>query len=408
MKSKLTDKEVSTAKPVVAGKPRKIGDGGGLYLYLTSNGSKLWRYKYRLNGKEHLYAIGSYPDVTLAKAREQHKKAYALVQKGEHPLAKYIAEKLQITNDSENTFRAIAEAWIESKKAGWTAYYENQIKTVFESDVFPLIGGLPIKNVAASHILALLKKIEKRGAPVVAINAKQWCSAVFRYAVVNLKAENDPTAVLKGVIVRPKVKHNVALTPALLTTLLDQMTRFGGYRTTAIAIELLMLTFVRTVELRKATWDEIDLEKKEWRIPAERMKMKIAHIVPLPNQAIYLLNELKAITGSLPHLFPKYRRPADFMSATTINQALKRTGFSGKGTIGFSAHGFRGTASTILYEKSYRTEVIEKQLAHAESNKVKASYNQAQYLAERRKMLQEWADYVDSLRQISKKQTDTS
>jgi integrase len=398
MNYSLTHTEVKTAKPTVEGKPRKLSDGGGLHLHISAKGAKSWRYKYRLGGKEYLHTLGLYPQVGLADARARHGKAHALVQQGLHPLVQQKADKLQTMLDAEDTFQALATAWIDSKKSGWTPYYGNQIKTVFEDDVYPHIGGLPIKNVTASHILAILKKVESRGAPVVAINAKQWCSQVFRFAVVNLKAENDPTAVLKGVIVRPKVKHNVALTPEQLANLLTQLSKFGGYRTTAIAIELLLLTFVRTVELRKATWSEFDLDERVWRIPAERMKMKTAHVVPLPKQAIKFLNELQGISGSMPHLFPNYRRPNDYMSSTTINQALKRVGFSGKGTIGFSAHGFRGTASTILYEKNYRTEAIEKQLAHAEKNQVKASYNQAQYLIERVKMMQDWADYVDTLR----------
>jgi len=181
--------------------------------------------------------------------------------------------------------------------------------------------------------------------------------------------------------------------------LLKQMSKFGGYRTTAIAIELLLLTFVRTVELRMAKWEEFDFENNEWRVPAVRMKMKVEHIVPLSKQAKIFLIELRGITGAGPHLFPNNRRPVDYMTATTINQALKRLGFSGKGTIGFSAHGFRGTATTLLHEGGkYRSEAIERQLSHAEGNKVKAAYNKAQYLPERQKMMQDWSDYVDTLR----------
>lgn len=397
MNYSLTNTEVKNAKPV-DGKARKLSDGGGLHLYVSPKAAKSWRYKYRLGGKEYLHTIGLYPQVGLADARAQHGKAYALVLQGMHPLVQQKADKLQAMLESEDTFKAVALAWIAGKEDGWTAYYGNQIKTVFKVDVYPTIGNLPIRNVKASHVLAILKKVEGRGAPVVAVNIKQWCSQVFRYAVANLKAENDPTAVLKGVVVRPKVKHNVALKPNEITALITQMQKFGAYRTTAIAIELLLLTFVRTVELRKATWSEFDLEKSEWRIPAERMKMKIAHVVPLSKQAVSLLTELQGITGASPHLFPNYRRPEDYMTATTINQALKRIGFSGANTIGFSAHGFRGTSATILYEKGYRSEVIEKQLAHAERNQVKASYNQAQYLHERQEMMGEWADYVDTLR----------
>ena len=398
MNYKLTATEVKNAKPLIEGKARRMPDGSGLRLYISTKGTKSWQFKYRLGGKEHLYTIGIYPQITLASAREQHAKAYELVQQGKHPLAQKKADKLETSLEAEDTFKAIASAWIKTKEASCSPYYCRQIKTAMANDVYSAVGSLPIRSVKPAHILALLKKVEARGAPVVAINIKQWCSAVFCYAVANLRADYDPTAVLKGVISRPKIKHNVALEPAEITELLKQMKQYGPYRTTTIAIELLLLTFVRTVELRKATWNEFNFEKNEWRIPAERMKMKIAHVVPLSIQAIAFLKELQGITGASPHLFPNNRRPNDYMTPTTINQALKRIGFSGTGTIGFSAHGFRGTAATILYEKNYRTEVIEKQLAHAERNKTKASYNQAQYLQERVKMMQDWADCISELR----------
>lgn len=397
MNYKLTNTEVKNAKPSADGKARKLSDGGGLHLHVSTTAAKSWRYKYRLGGKEHLFSIGLYPQIGLANAREQHSKAYELVRKGMHPLAQKKADKLESWLEADDTFKAIASAWIAGKEAGRTPYYCHQIKTAMVNDVYPAIGGLPIKGVKPAHILAILKKVEARGAPTVAINIKQWCSAVFCYAVANLKADYDPTAVLKGVISRPTIKHNVALKPSEITELLRRMEKFGPYRTTAIAIELLLLTFVRTVELRKATWNEFDFKKCEWHIPAERMKMKVAHVVPLSAQAVFFLKELQGITGASPHLFPNNRRPNDYMTPTTINQALKRVGFSGAGTIGFSAHGFRGTAATILYEKNYRTEVIEKQLAHAERNQTKAAYNQAQYLPERRLMMQQWANLVDEL-----------
>lgn len=393
----LTITQVKNAKPYAGGKPRKHTDGAGLYLFVTST-IKSWRYKYRLEKKEYTYTLGQYPEVSIAEARERHKNAIKLVHEGVHPLAQKKAAKLQKQFDVAHTFAKVAEGWIESKKGNWTAYYYSQVKRAFDVDVNPAIGMLSIREVMSANLLVLLKSVEKRGAPVVAIQIKQWISAVYRHAAANLLAEHDPTVVLKGLIVRPKVKHNVALQPSQVTALIQAMAKYGGYRTTAIAIELLMLTFVRTVELRKAMWSEFDLEKGEWRLPAERMKMKIAHFVPLSSQAIKLLEELKTITGSNPHLFPNLRRPDAVMTPTTINQALKRIGFCGTGTVGFSAHGFRGTASTILYEKGYRSEVIEKQLAHAERSQTKAAYNQAEYLTERKTMMQEWGDFVDTIR----------
>ena len=239
---------------------------------------------------------------------------------------------------------------------------------------------------------------------------RQWCSAVFRLAVVSGRVERNPVSDLKAsdVIVRPKVKNNRALNPSELKDLLNALKNFSGQRTTGIALDLLMLTFVRTIELRAATWDEFDFNQAIWTIPASRMKMKDAgdHVVPLSSQVVALLKELKEVTGvskAGPRwLFPNYRRVNECMTATTINRALERMGFNGKNSIGFSAHGFRGTASTLLHEMNYRPEVIEAQLAHKERNAVKAAYNKAQYIAERKKMMQHWADFVSALQQNDK------
>jgi integrase len=242
----------------------------------------------------------------------------------------------------------------------------------------------------------VLQRIEARGAEVVAENVRQTLSQVFRYAAANGRADADPAAALKGMVVRPKIKHNMALSPRQLPGLLQSIAKYGGNRSTKIAIELMLRTFVRTVELRGARWGEFDFEGALWRVPAERMKMEVEHLVPLSTQAVELLHELKNITGASPWLFPNLRRPEVCMTATTINRALERMGFAGKDGIGFSAHGFRGTASTILHEKGYPSEIIERQLAHAERNKVKASYNKAQYMDQRSKMLQDWSDFIDT------------
>lgn len=394
----LTTTEIKNAKPLPDGKARKLWDGGGLHLYVSPTSAKLWRYKFRLYDKEHLFSMGAFPEVGLAEARAQHARARLLVQQGVHPLAQREADKLQAMLDTGDTFKAVALEWIAKKEPHWSPYYCKQVKTFMASDVYPSIGDLPIRKVTSPHILAILKKAEGRGAPTVANLIRQWCSNIYLYAIGNLRAEYDPTAVLKGAVIRPKVKHNVALAPEQIADLLEKLSKFTAYRTTGIAIELLLLTFVRTVEMRQATWSEFDFDKREWRIPAERMKMKIEHIVPLSNQVIALLAELRSITGSGQWMFPNHRRPALCMDKTTINQALKRLGFSGAGTIGFSAHGFRGTASTILHEKGYRSEVIEIQLSHAERNQIKAAYNKAQYLSDRHLMMAQWSDYVDDLR----------
>lgn len=392
----LTDTAIKNAKP--KDKPYKLSDGGGLYLYVSTTGAKLWRYKYRIAGKEGIFSIGVYPETSLAKAREEHLKARELVSLSTHPTHDRQLKKLIEQHEAGSTFKAIANEWIDKNTGRWSPYYLRQVKKIMESDVLPKIGALPIKQVTAVHILKIMQCAEGRGAETIAILIRQWCSAIFRYAAASLRADADPAAALKGVIIRPKIKHNRPLSSKEIPQLVAALQKFGGFRSTRIAIELLLLTFVRTVELRKATWGEIDLENAVWRIPAARMKMKTEHIVPLSIQAVALLTELKGITGASNWLFPNYRRPDDCMTATTINRALERMGFNGKDTIGFSAHGFRGTASTLLYEQGFRTEVIEKQLAHTEGNKVKASYNQAQYLQERAQMLQQWASYLGSLK----------
>ena len=310
-----------------------------------------------------------------------------------HPLHNRDTEKLKRQSDAGNTFKAIAAEWISKNKDRWTPYYLKQVERFMETDVYPQIGALPIKQVTAAHVHQIMKKAENRGAETVAILIRQWCSSVFRYAVANLQADLDPTAALRGAVVRPEIQHNKPLSAQQIPAFKEALQKFGGYRTTAIAIELLLLTFVRTIELRKAEWAEFDLDAAIWRIPAERMKMKIEHIVPLSSQALSLLRELKEWTGGRNYLFPNYRTPKTCMTGTTINRALERMGYSGK----FSAHGFRGTASTLLHELRYRSEVIERQLAHAERNKVKAAYNKAEYLAERTAMMQQWATHLDAL-----------
>jgi integrase len=240
-----------------------------------------------------------------------------------------------------------------------------------------------------------MRRVEGRGAETVALMIRQWCSAIFRYAVATLRADGDPAAALKGAIARPRTEHHKPLSRRQIATFSKALESYGGYRTTVIALQLMLLTFVRTKELREAGWSEIDLSHAEWRIPEERMKMRDPHIVPLSKQAMKLLRELHTLTGGQRWLFPNSRRPNTCMTATTLNRALERMGFNGKGSIGFSAHGFRATASTVLNEAGCRPDVIERQLAHKERNKVRAAYNQAEYLNERRTMMQLWADMID-------------
>jgi integrase len=391
-------------------KPIKLTDGGGLYLEVRPTGAKLWRYRYRIAGKENLFAAGKYAqspdgetkkqaearrdagDLTLSEARVMREQWRGLVKQGIHPVHNRQALRTAQISDNANSFETITREWIAQHRAKWTPSYLGQVESFLKADVFPYIGGLPIRKVTARHLLEILKRVEKR-APTIALAIRQCCSAVFRYAVSTLRADGDPTVALKGALSRPKTQHHKPLTRAEIPDLLKALSVDGAYRTTAIAMELLMLTFVRPVELRAAEWSEFDLRHAEWRIPGERMKMRKPHIVPLSAQAIELLRELHAITGASRWLFPNYRRPQIYMTMTTMNRVLWRMGYAGK----FSSHGFRATASTILNEMGFRPDVIERQLAHQERNSVRASYNQAEYLEERRQMMQQWADYIDSL-----------
>lgn len=391
----LTDTKIRNAKP--SDKPIKLPDSNGLYLEVRQTGAKLWRYRYKIGGKENVFAIGEYPAVCLADARTIRANARELVKQGIHPAHDRNASKAAQIAENANTFKAVALEWIEQRKTKWTPYYFRQIDRFLNADVFPYVGNLPIRAVTAAHLLEIVKRIEKRGAETVALMVRQWCSAIFRYAVATLRADIDPAAALRGAIHRPKVVHRKPMTRSQVADFVKALEGYAGYRTTVIALRLMLLTFVRTVELRGALWTEIDLDRAEWRIPAERMKMREPHIVPLSRQAVELLRELHTHTGGRGMLFPNYRNPKTCMTATTLNRALERMGFNGKDSIGFSAHGFRATASTILNEIGFRPDVIERQLAHAERNKVRASYNQAEYLEERRAMMQQWADMTDEM-----------
>lgn len=390
----LTDAKIRNAK--ATDKPLKLTDSGGLYLEVRPTGAKLWRLRYRIGGKENVFAIGGYPEVGLADARSEREKVKPLIRQGIHPSHNRQAARLANSAANANTFEAVTREWIKKKAPSWTPFYLRQVERTMVAEVFPFVGKLPIRNVSAAHLLEILSRIEARGAATVALLVRQWSSAVFRYAVATLRADVDPAAALKGAVHRPKVQHHKPLTREQIVEFSKALEQYGGYRATVIALRLMLLTFVRTVELRKAEWAEFDLDRAEWRIPAERMKMREPHIVPLSRQVVELLRELQTLSGGRRLLFPNLRKPNECMTATTLNRALERMGFNGKDSIGFSAHGFRATASTMLNEMGYRADVIERQLAHAERNKVRASYNQAEYLEERRQMMQAWADNVDS------------
>ena len=387
----ITDTKVRNSSP--GQKPYKVSDSGGLYLLVKTNGTKLWRWKYRIAGKENHFAIGQYPLVSLAEARTARDAARKLAKQGINPAHNRASLRVAQVSENKNTFEAIALEWIEQNKNNWSAYYLRQVERALKADAYPYIGTLPMRSITAAHLLEIIKRVEKRGAATVAMLLRQWCSAIFRYAVSTLRADTDPAAALKGAIRRPKVQHSKPLASSEIPNFFKALEKYGGYRTTHIAIRLMMLTFVRTVEMRKAEWSEVDLDGGLWRIPGERMKMREPHIVPLASQAIGLLRELHTLTGGQRFLFPNYRSPKTCMTVTTVNRALERMGYAGK----FSGHGFRATASTMLNEMNFRSDLIGRQLAHSDRNKVRASYNQAEYLPERKAMMQSWAIMIDEM-----------
>lgn len=412
----LTQGAAKGAKP--KDKPYKLADTHRLYLLVTTAGGKYWKWNYRLDGTDCTYTIGSFPAIGLAEARERRSTLSKLVDQGIHPSDHEKELRQKTKAEKLDTFHANADKWIEASKKNWSPYYLKQVETylIRYAGAETGFGQRPIKKITAPEIANLLTSIsvrtktaglerKKSGAPTIALLVRMWCGAVFRYAIAMGSADRNPVSDLKAsdIIARPKVKNNRALNRRELKKVLTAIRAYSGHRQVSIATELLMRTFVRTAELRQATWSEISWKREEWTIPASRMKIKDAgdHVVPLSKQCITLLNELKEIVGTAKGtpawLFPNQRDSNKCMSATTINRSLERMGFNGKDTIGFSAHGFRGTASTLLHEEGMKPEVIEVQLAHKERNSVKAAYNKAKYLSERKVMMQRWSDFIDSL-----------
>ena len=388
----LTDTGIRNAKPT--DRPYKVADRNGLCVQVKPNGTKLWLYRYRLHGKSNQYSIGRYPDVSLAEARDELQAARKLVQAGINPTHRRKQKRAEEALASANTFSAVADEWIGIQSRKWTPSYTDTVSRRMKEDVYPKIGKLPISKVKAIDLLAILKAVERRGAETVALHIRMWVGAVFRHAIATLRADFDPTQALRGAIHRPKVRHRQPLAQKDIPQFLARLDSFKGYEATKICLNLLLLLFCRPSELRRAEWAEFDLVDGLWRVPAHRMKTREPHVIPLSDQAVDLLRRLQQLTGNYQFLFPNQRRPKDHMADGTLNRALARMNYQGR----FSAHGFRATASTILNEMGYRPDVIERQLAHQDRNLVRRSYNQAIYLDERRQMLQNWADFIDTLR----------
>ena len=396
----LSDAAVRNAK--ATDKPRKLTDERGLYLLVTKVG-KYWRLNYRYEGKQRTLALGVYPDVPLASrtvkddksvgaiqikgARELRDEARQLLASGIDPGAVKQASKTV----TENSFEAITREWFAKFSPGWVPHHADKIIKRFEREVFPWIGNRAIADITAPELLAMLRRIEDRNALDTAHRVHQNCGKVFRYAVATGRAQRDPSGDLRGAIPPAVERHHPTITePKRVGELLRAIAGYSGSYITRAALQLAPLVFVRPGELRKAEWSEFDMDKGEWRIPAHKMKMKAVHIVPLSTQ-----KELHALTGTGRYVFPGARTDARHMSENTVNAGLRRLGYA----VGdMTGHGFRSMASTLLNEQGWNRDAIERQLAHTERDDIRAAYNYAEHLPERRKMMQAWADYLDGLK----------
>ncbi|MDE2154850.1 MAG: tyrosine-type recombinase/integrase [Xanthomonadaceae bacterium] len=392
----LTPSAVANAKPQA--KPYKLTDERGMYLLVNPDGARWWRFDYRRpdTRKRNTLSLGTFPDVSLRKARDKRDEARALLVDGIDPGSERKATKAAGEERAANSFAAIAEEWLAKQAARMAPATLGKARWTFDDLLFPWIGNRPITEIDAPELLKLLRRIEERGAHETAHRTKQRCGQVFRYAIATARAKHDPTADLRGALAPVVSTSRAAITdPAKVGALLREIGAYQGSLVTKCALQLAPLVFVRPGELRKAEWLEFDLDAAVWRIPAGKMKMREEHIVPLPAQAVAILRELQPLTGGGQYVFPSHRGKGRMMSENTINAALRYMGFD-KATM--TGHGFRAMASTRLNEMGWAPDIIERQLAHAERNKVRAAYNRAQYLDERTRMMQAWADYLDGLR----------
>jgi len=390
---KLTATTIKNARPKE--KLYRLFDGEGLYLEITPSGGTYWRMKYRFNGKENRLAFGTYPNISLAEAREKRRIAKKELDAGRNPSEVKKLAKLETQKEYENNFENITREWHSQKRHTWNPKHAENILKRMEADIFPHIGKRPIKDITPQEILAAVKKVEDRGARDLAHRLMQTSGQVFRYGVATGRNSRDITADLKGALQPAKSVGYAYLGETELPAFLKKLERYeqdyGGRLLTKLAFKLLVLTFVRSGEIRGALWEEFDFTKSQWKIPASRMKMKEDHIVPLCTQSIAILRELQNLTGHSQFVFPSQHDPRSIMSENTFLRVLDVLGYKGKAT----GHGFRSTASTILNEYGFRADVIERQLAHCERNQIRAAYNYAEYLPERIKMMEWWGSYIE-------------
>jgi len=391
----LTDTAIRNAS--LQEKQYKLSDERGLYL-LVNKAGKYFRLDYRFAKKRKTLALGVYPEVSLKEARKRRDDARKMIAASIDPVQHRKLTKAMQAEQAENSFEAIAREWHLKFSSRWAASHANKIIRRFELYVFPWIGNRPIAEITAPELLTILRRIENRGISETAHRTKQNCGQVFRYAVATGRTERDPSADLKGALAPAKHERMATITePKKIGELLRTIDSYEGTFIAKYALMLAPLVFVRPGELRHAEWAEIDLEANEWRIPADKMKMKEPHIVPLAKQAVGILKEIQPLTGQGRYVFPSIRTSSRPMSENTVLAALRRMGYTKEEMTG---HGFRAMASTVLHEQGWPSDVIERQLAHGERNSIKAAYNHAQHLPERQRMMQAWADYLDSLIEI--------
>lgn len=385
---KLTDAKLRTLNQ--AG---KHADGGGLFLNITAAGGRYWRMKYRFAGKEKLLAFGVYPEVSLKEARERRDAARRRIDQDEDPGALRKVAKARAVHEAVNTFEAVTRDWLAHQKGRWEAITLQRTQASLEADIFPTLGSRPMASITARDVMHAVKKIEARGASEMATRVLQRIKAAFRYAVTHERIDTNPMLdLVPGEILKPRrVKHRPALAERDLPEFMAKLAAYQGDPHTLHALRLLMLTAVRPGEVRGARWEEFDLDAGLWRIPAERMKMRAEHVVPLSRQAVEVLKAMQTLSGHSELTFPSPFYPSKSLSENTLNSALARMGYKGEAT----AHGFRALFSTIANEAGWSPEVIERQLAHVERNQVRAAYNRSTYLQDRVKLMQWWADFLN-------------
>jgi integrase len=383
----LTDKAVKAAKPAPGNRYRKLADQGGLYLFCTVDGTRSWRYDYRLAGKRKTFTIGLYPETSLAQAREHHSTARKQVGVGQCPVLIKRRQRQAAILGAENTVRAIAEAWYAELAPHKSESWRLGTRGRLERHIYPHMGNLPITDIEAADVLALVKGIQF---PKTAEYSRQILARVFSFAIRNLRTKTNPAREVQGAVMVPQPTHYKPIAAKDITAFIEKIDGYAGRVQTKIAAKLLLLTMVRKLELIEATWDEIDLDNALWTIPAGRMKRRHGHMVPLSKQAREAFEELKPMACGSNYVFPNFGDPRKPMSPTTLNCMFDRL------KLDVPPHSLRATASTVLNESGlFRPDVIERQLSHIERNRIRASYNQAEYLDERREMLGWWADFID-------------